>query len=529
MPTFSYFGKEALLGGLNTSDNPLILRPAELTQADNISITQSLARRKRPGQVTYHTGSYAGTASYPQVGKPIRGIVQYWRTISGTGEREEDIFLHSDTKVWSIANRTAPALNRTGSLTLTDSGIPSYQVFTGQLYFCSTTDSDGYNKWDARPASPSDATSVTAPADGPGKYLSTFGGRMVMSGNADFPFRVYISAALNAELWSGMDSTSFDLDYDNDPEGVTAIFGELEGRLYIATRRTIYELTASDPGDVATFIIRPVTRGIGCVGPRMFAQTASKDILFWSDRGLHSLRKVIVSDQTEITFFSREVQKTYTEQVNTSLLSQGQLVWDETQNLAITTLPSAGQLTNDVVLVYNITFGVWTVWNDVDARSMEKVLLNNKQYVLCGREDGVITYLDPSMSTDQGSGFSARFKTGKIFPGGDITNEKTFKNITILASAESVSTVNITATIDGIDGTKQVTKGIQLAEASSLLGSTFVLGASTLGIGRFIPVTLSIEETGYNIQIDVSVSGDADIEFYGFTMEVEGANAFIKG
>lgn len=527
MAFFSYFGKEGLLGGLNVSDNPLILKPSELTQADNISIAQSLARRKRPGQVDYHTGNFASTASYPAVNTPIRGITQYWRYVSGTGTAAEDLFLHSGAKVWSIANRTLAADNRTGALTIATSGVPSYQVFEGVLYFCSTNNADGYCKWDGRPGTPGDAAAATDPADGPGKYLGVFRGRMVMAGNSDFPFRVYLSGAYNAEEWV-TGATSFDLDYDGDPEGVTAIFPELDGRLYIATRRSLYELTVTDPNDVSTFFLKRVTRGVGCVGGRMWAPTPN-DILFWSDRGLHSLRKVIVSDQTEITFLSRDIQKVLTDSLNVSLLSQGQMVWDETQNLAITSVPSAGQQTNDVLLVYNITFNVWTTWLDVDARALSTVLLSNKQYVLAGREDGNITYLDPNTKTDRGTGFAARFKTGKIFPGGDITSEKRFKTCTILASATTVSAINVTVTIDGIDSTKQATRGVTLAENSTLIGSTFVLGSSTLGIGRFLPYSFSIEETGYNIQLDVSVSGDADMEFYGFIIEVEGANAFIKG
>ena len=515
----SFFGKEALLGGLNVTDNPLMVSTAEMTMAENISVAQTLARKKRPGQQAFHLGSFASTASYPTIGanNPIRGIIQYWRYASATSELNDDLFLHQDTKVWSIENRVSPAIDRTGGLTLSASGVPSYQVFQGILYFLNSESADGFNKWNGVATTPGDAEVATPPPDGAGKYLGTYNGQLVMAGNPDFPFRVYLSNNFDGEDWSNGNATSFDLDYDGDPAGVTAIFPQLEGRLYIATRRNIYELTGLD---ISTFAVRKVTSGIGCVGHRTVVATPN-DILFASDRGVHSLKKIIVSDQTEINFISRPIQKLWTELLASNLLYQAQAAFEETANLYVLSVPSSGQLTNDTILVYNVNFNLWTLWTDVDARSLERLLLNDKQYVLAGREDGQISFLDSTLNTDFGEGFSARFKTGKLFPGGDITSEKMFKSLTILCSATQKSTVDVSWEIDGQDVTKSGGKALDVGESAALLGSTLILGQSTLGIGRFIPLRFSIEDIGFNIQLQISVSGDSDIEFYGYILEVE--------
>jgi hypothetical protein len=86
------------------------------------------------------------------------------------------------------------------------------------------------------------------------------------------------------------------------------------------------------------------------------------------------------------------------------------------------------------------------------------------------------------------------------------------------------STVSVGWSIDGLDGTKTNSKSFQLGTTSSLLGSTFVLGTSRLGLGRFLPKRVSVEETGYNFQLEITATGDSDINFHGWLLEVEDAN-----
>jgi hypothetical protein len=520
--TLIYSGKEFLLGGLNVSDNPLIVSPAELTVANNVTIATSVARKKRPGQELYNTSGLSGTGSYPTVGSgnPIRGIIQYWRYEAATGNSVEDLFLHQGTKVWSIPNRIGAAVDRTGALTLTSTGIPTYQVFEGVLFFLSSTTADGYNKWDGTVAVPGDATTATAPVDGPGKYLGVYQGRMIMAGNPDFPFRVYISAALDAEMWTGVDSTSFDLDYDGDPEGITAIFPAQNGRMFVSTRRSIYEITGTTPADLA---INPVSKGVGCVGQGSVVAT-SNDILFASDRGIHSLRRIQVSDQTEVQFLSKPIQTLWVSLLNSGLLRQIKAVWEETQNLYVITVPSSGQVLNDQVLCYNLNFEAWTLWQDISARSLSEVLISNKKYVLCGRENGQITFLNSALSTDLGVGYTMKFKTGKLFPGGDMTQQHMYKSITVLCSATQPSTIQVGWFIDSVENTKSGSRAFNIANTSAVLGSTFVMGTSQLGFGRFIPIRLTIDEVGYNMQLEITVSGTSNIEFYGYQLEVDNAD-----
>lgn len=521
-----FFGKEGLAGGLNLSDNPLIVPPNQMVVANNLSISQSLARRKRGGQELYNTGSFAGTSSYPAtgVGNPIRGILQYWRYASDTGEPVEDLFLHQNDKVWSIPNRTDAAVDRTGALTYATDTIPVYQVFEGILYYCVDTVADGYRKWNGAVSNPGDSETANPPADGPGKYLRAHQGRMWMGGNPDFPFRLYYSSFLDGEDWSSIAPStggSLDLTYDGDPEGITAIFPPLENRLYVATRRRIYEIV----GDSAdNFVVQPVTLGIGCISHNSVVATAN-DVIFASDRGVHNLKKIIVSDQTEIDFLSQDIQKFWVNNLNSELLAQSWAIWDETTNCYILTVVESGQITNTTVLVYNTVFGLWNIWTGIEARTIANVLIGNKQRILFGREDGNITVINDNIRTDLGDGYTTRFVTGKLIPFGDISTQYQYKSITIFATTSRQSTIQVSWFIDYINGTKNGTKTVTLGSNAFFLGTTFELGVSTLGQGTFLPIKISVDDYGYNFQLDIVSGGSSDIEFYGWMLECEPADS----
>jgi hypothetical protein len=515
---YNFFGKEGLAGGLNLTDNPAIVSPQQMVECRNITISQTLSRKKRPGQVAYHLGSGDGLS-----GDPIRGIIQYYRFASSNGEALQDIVLHQADNVYSIEDRLSAAVDRTGAEVISSTGTPRYQIFEGILYFCNSDIADGYKKWNGLAEPEGNIEDAVPPDDGAGTLLGTWQGRMVMAGNVDFPFRVYVSAPYDPEDWqSANGATSFDLTYDGESGGITAIFPERDGLLFVATNRSIYQLAATDPNDVTTWALSRVTRGVGCVGQGTVVATPN-DVLFCSTRGLHSLRKIIVSDQSDITFLSRDVQRVFTSMLNPLLLFRAQAIWDERENLYILTVASDGQLTQDLVLCYNITFDVWFIWDGIDARSLALLELEGRNYMMAGREDGEVTYVDPDQTADLDAGFACTFKTGKFFPNGDITHENQFVSVTALITTLQPSSVDISWTIDSIDGQQNGSKGVSVGESESLLGSTFILGASTLGIGRFIPLRVTVGQTGYNFQLQISASGESGLEFHGWVLEVEDA------
>lgn len=526
---YTYFGKEGLLGGVNLSDNEFILQPPEMSVADNVFIGQTLGRKKRPGQENYHTSTYASTASWPASSAAIRGLVQYWRYATNTNESTEDLFLHHDNKVWSIANRTSEAVNRTGSLVLSASARPNYQVFEGVLFFTSSETGDGYNKWDGTLGSLGDAVAATGPADGNGKYISTYKGTMMMGGVNEFPFRLYRSDTLNAEAWSGGNSTSFDIDYDGDPDGITGLMGEFQGKFYFGTRTSIYELSGNDTN---TYAVSRITRGIGIASNSSIVQTPN-DIIWASDRGVHSLRKTITSDQTEISFLSRDIQTFFTDDIDGELISRAEGVYDDINNLYLLTFTREGQSTHDWLLVYNINFNVWTIWKDVDARSLAKILIENEPRILAGGESGTIRFFNKNKLVDDNfnqvstSGFSTRIKTARLYPGGDLSTQKRFHYLTLMITSKTTGTISVGYDVDGLEGQISGSKSFNLSFGQPQWDNVS-WDISSWGGQRAIPLTVTVAEVGYSIAIEIVVTGNMDFELLGYMLEVEDVDKVVK-
>jgi len=509
---FPYIGMNGFNGGLS-SENPIIVEQGKLVIANNVLIGTIPTKRKRGGQEAYNTVALGLSTS------PIRGIVEYWRTAFVSGSPVSDIFLHQGDKVWSIDDRNAVAVDRTGSLTLSANAIPSYQPFQQTLYFCSTVTADGYNKWDGVSAT---AVAATPPPDGVGKYLCSHLGRMIMAGQDDYPFRLYFSSSLDAEDWSSIspsNATSLDLDDNGDPEGITGIVS-FQNRLYAFTRRSIYEITGTTPD---TFIVQRISNGIGCVSHASIVSIPN-DVIFASDRGVHSLKQLDAGRQTETKFVSRDIQRLWTELINYTRFKQCQAAYDENINSYIITVVSGSDIVNRDILVYNIEFGTWTQWTNINARSISTVLIGNKRKILIGSESGGVSLLGVETRQDFGADYSAEFKTGTLYPGGDVTLQRRILSMTVLASSNSASTIDVSWNIDGIRGG---TTTIALTAGEDLLGTTFVLGQSILGIGQYLPYTFTIDEVGYGIQLDFLIRGSGDVEIYGFVLEVDNANAIF--
>lgn len=519
---YSFFGKDALKGGLNVSDNPIIVPPYQMVIADNVAIKTTLGRKKRGGVELFNTNGLSGTGSYPAYGTPYRGLFSYFRYSTAVLGTKTDLFCHHGTKVYSIADRTSAAIDRTGAVILDPLSIPSYQVFDNILYFVSDKNADGYNYWDGDTASIVAAVPGEYPVDGIGTMLQIHQGRMWMAGVPGFPYRLYYSRSLDPLDWSSGGPAadaggSIDLTAFTDPEGITAIFPSFEGSLFVATRKTVFEIKGFDP---TNFVVRPFTRGIGCVSHNAVVATPN-DIFFPSDRGYHSLKRVEFGDALQIDFASLDVQNIFTKMLNPPLLKRMQAVWAQDINSIVITVVGGGVQTNNLCLVYNLQFNAWTNWTGIDARSLCVALVNNREQLLFGREDGKLGLYNDASSNDFGVGYTMHFRTGVLYPDSNITTEKSFMAVTILASTTKPSSINVGYLVDG---KKQGSHSVALGSTEKLLGSTFIMGQTAMGVGTFFPYTQTIGETGYGIQIDITSGGTGDMEVYGFILEANDVN-----
>lgn len=533
----SLFSKGFTGGTLNTTDNPIIVPATDMVEAKNVLLGSRNARRKRGGTVKYNTSGDDATANYPTNPDnggggtdPIFGIYEFHRYDTGSGAPRSDVMVRQGTKVWSINARNVAAVDRTGALVLsgaaTRAQFQSFESAAGpSVYFCSNVTSDGLNKWDGAAAA---AVAITTPAadwtantSGP-SILTVHKGKLWAAGVPEFRYRLYYSVTRDGDDFAtaapaATAAGSLDFDAIGDPVGITGLVS-FQNRLYVFMRTAIYELSGNDPTD---FVVRTVSSEVGCIGQNTI-QIIGNDVIYASERGVLSLKSTDKAIESEYGFLSRPISRSYNEQLDRNLLDdQAHSAYDEQEQLYLLSVPSLGSTTNDIVLAYNFETDAWADWDGFNARSMAKVLVNNQSRIVLGQEDGRIVLTGDSTRQDLGSNFTTTFKTGIFYPSGDADIQHVFKSVTILAATDLTADVTMTW---NIDGKFSQTKAVNLTSEGDLLGSTFILGSSKLAVSTFVPRTLQIVGKGYGLQIQLNMTGSADVEIYGFIIESEPAD-----
>lgn len=533
-------GRDFLEAGLNVTDNPLIVPPNQMVEALNILVGSTLARKKRGGQAYFNTDSSDAGATYPVNpknnggvnGTPILGAYEFWRYDAGTGAPKSTLMVRQGNKIWGINARTGVATNLTGALVLPTDGHVFFQAFEGRVYWTGTGKTggtEGYHYWDGVAAAAVAAAAV--PPDGTPTHILSHGGRMWAWGVPGFPYRLYYSAFYNAESWSttAFGTTgaaaipgSLDLDPFGDPFGISAGVS-YQDRLYMFMNRAQFKI---DGNQIDDFVVTTLNRKIGCIGQRTIVPTGN-DVIYASERGILRLSSTQTAMESESGFISREISKIWNESIDRTKFAQYSAVYDEQDNLYLLSVPSQGSTGNDLILAFNAQSSLWCgAWVGHKARSLANYVISGRNRVIAGREDGIISVLGEATRLDLGVAYTAKFKTGFVYPGEEIDIEHIWKHATILASTNGSGNLTLNAYVD----TKLVSsQSIVIDSGSDLLGTTFILGQSTLGSGVFVPQTVGLKGQGYGLQLEVIFNTDDDVEVFGFMVEAKPAGSPVRG
>ena len=516
-------GPEFLGSGLNVTDNPLIVPPTEMVESTNILIGSTLARKKRGGQDYLNTDSSDALASYPlnpknnggTDGDPILGLYEFWRYDSGSGAPKSTLMVRQGTKIWAISSRTGVAVDLTGALTLPSTGEVTFQAFEGKLYWASTNTLEGYNTWDGVAGA---ATAATVPPDGTPSTIIAHGGRMWAFGVPGFPYRIYYSEFYDGQAWAttpfgqtgtAAEAGSLDLDPFGDPLGITGAVS-FQDRLYVYLKRASFEITGNT---INNFIVKTISRQIGCIGHRTIVPIAN-DIIYASERGILRMSSTDKAIESEYGFISRPISRIWNENIDRELGGQFSATYDEQENLYLLSCATKGSTENDVILAFNAQATLWAgTWEGIRARTLATYVVEGKNRVIAGREDGVISLTGTPGRLDLGFPYTSKFKTGILYPNGEMDIQFIWKTATVLASTNGDATVTFNAFVDT---EQKATRTIQIASGKDLLGSTFILGQSKLGNGVFVPQTMSLKGSGYGLQLEVIFNTEDEVEVYGF-------------
>lgn len=350
--------------------------------------------------------------------------------------------------------------------------------------------------------------------------------------------RIHFSGAFNHQQWLGFgDSGALDIGVgDGDPEGITAIFPSFKGTLFVAKLTKLYRITGVSP---ESFNIELVTGGIGCVSHNSIAQIDQDDMMFVSEKGIHSVAATSNFGDFNSTYISADIQRTFNEKFSKPNFKQVWAAYLPTINSVAFTftdlnLPQTDNTTlqvNNAIWLYNIPFKAWYRWMDVPCQAMIVATDGDRKRFYFGShtERLVKSFLNNNYDTSySGAQDPVKFivETGKINLDGSLYTVKGFKRFILYYKPDGVSSIDVDVQIDSHqlgDSNALVFSDIPSA---TLLGVDFILGVSELGDDSVLAsYTKTIDGYGRACRITITQSDapNSQIDIQGFAIEFEAA------
>lgn len=404
-------------GGLNIRDFPDQIEPTQAYDLNNVTFTDRGGVKSRPGYSNFKT------------------------SLTNTPDWVEAYSTGSDWQIAVSAPGATAAGNRievydsTGTAvgTALTSGISAspnfFTRFGGRTtalatpYLYATNGTDQMRKWTGAGSWSTPSWNFTNSAPNPtGMFgaVSPWDSRFVLArfpnaGGGDNPSSVRFSAVSDPETWDGYEYV------DLTPGDGEKIMGMATYGNYVIVFKeskffVFYGTTynASNSLGVPEFEFRTIDTGIGLSAKQCLC-VAPDGVYFMNNKGLYKTDggpPVLVSALIE-PLWSGDIPTFYNGgAINFSSIDKARLAFHRQQvYLAVPTNTSA---TNNTVLVHDPRYGWWSVWSmNVGALvSFEFTKANPKILFALSSGDKNLCKLDPSLSTDAGTGISARIKMG---------------------------------------------------------------------------------------------------------------------
>jgi hypothetical protein len=508
------------LGGLETSTDPIICDNQKLTVCDNVVFSVQGSRKKRGGQAHYNSVAIT-TASITQT---MIFVKDYWANVSNV-KREYGVAVSSQGNVYRSANFSTWTKFNTATLTVSQGGITS--TIMNEDFILAYSKTAPPKKWDNQ----NTAANLVALGGSPpnGNLVQINHNRVFLSGNASNPDRLYYSAIFSHESWgptSSLGTTAGYIDVfpgDGDPDGITAIFPEVnQGGVYVAKRSHLYFVN-NTRGSPSTWTISLVSDGIGCVNQNTAVCVDQNDVLFASERGVHSLAQVL--SQTAFLqgqYLSRSIQSDYLSIISQADKNKMSAVWFPSLNSYMMTCKRAGKSSYETIYAYNIELKQWYRWTSVPCNFITTRFNRPAGQIelTTAADSGFINKLNQTALNDFTTGaIKMKVKSVVLYPQGIIPGEKQFTNLAFFFRARGNYDFNYSYTIDdNLTYTGTIT---QKVPGSNILGTTklgtgFVLGAVT-GIK---PAFSHIKGVGHSLQLTIEQNGlNQDLELFGLAVE----------
>lgn len=500
------------LGGRNANLDPAIVPINQLVVADNTLFSQDLARRKRPG-LLYFDSSAVGTSVRIMAG------IDYWANVSSV-KTQREVIVTDEPGIYSITPagvRTALTLKSGSTALVSGFDQVSLEVMNEDLIiaFDNTTTP---KKWNNQTGTEYEDLGGTPPAF---KFCRKHINRLFAAGVAANKDRLYYSSTDNHEEWNGAgDSGAIDIfPGDGDPEGITAIFPTTKGALFVAKRNKLYRVNTV--GADTDWTVDEVSVGIGAICHNAVCAVGQDDILFVSDRGIHSLVATDKFGDFENAYLSKDIQKDFNTWSKSEYKRMHMVYVPYLSSVAIATA-AEDSTANNMVHLFNVDDKQWYRWPNMSCEALWVAKIDNGDSLMVGNNAGRINKITTNTYNDNGAAITFNVKTGTHYPDNSPKTIKAYKKLSLFYKPKNGSTITA---IFKIDNYLEQELTFDVSGNFDALGTEFVLGTSILGLNQVLPaLTLPVDGYGRGFSLElIQDAVDEEVEVYGFAVEYEPA------
>lgn len=501
-------------GGLNSALNPALIEASQMAYSNNIFYGTDQIRKTRPGLKQFST-SETETEN-------LQYLFDFWRYNSFSGSQNNQIIRIVNGEFEVDAYAVGAFANYTNGFTINPTDIVTADVFSGLLIMAFQNRSP--LMWNG--------TILKALEGSPrsGSLYRTHANQGFISGISGDPHSIDVSYPDNPLVWTGAGTETITInDGDGDPVGVTALFPSFYGDLYVGKWESIYRIRYDYTLEI--FTVQLILRGVGCVSHNSVV-AVQNDVLFVSDRGVHSLMTTQKYGDMESQFLSAPIQDIFKNEIDFNRANEIQGVYIPDMNTYALTVPIRGYTGNRDILMLNILNGQWTRHREINANRICVYRdIQKKRKLMCGHSDCIISYFDEDQKLDfDEDSIVCEFTTGVIYPGG-VKKTVAFKSLTCIYKPQGDSTFTVEYTIDGLEAGTLVFSQSG-SERSTDLGQNWIMAQTNLGTAGGSNIkreTKSLSGNGSGIQLRFKrePSGDTSeegFELLGFLIDVVDAN-----
>ena len=339
----------ALLGGVNTSLDPVFLMDRESSKIENVRLHKGLVKKGRGSQLF-------GTAANTSL--PLDGaVVDISSFIMYSGDANRVISTENYSYRYSSSNGgTYTKLNAnnawTGGLSNRFTTISTFTA-NGNDAFVITNGVDSIFTWDGGLAS--DFTALGGWANITCKALTSFASRLVAGytteSNIANPRRVRWSTAGNIANTNGTGSGFVDLVETADNVVKLVV---LQNRLFVFKETSLWELV--HVGGSTVFQPSVLMKGVGCAAPGGVVETGDA-VVFYSDHDIYMFdggSLTSIGNNVREGLFNRELRE-----VNEDYISRTCSLYNKSMKKVIFSLPGRDESIPTKQYTYDLALGEW--------------------------------------------------------------------------------------------------------------------------------------------------------------------------